>query len=174
MFNWWRRSNHSGDGDQGDIRLSSVLVQVTGALSDSLVVRLACELLESRRSTLHLLYVIEVPRDTPLDAVVAGDSLVAEQVLEDMERVASQYNCIIEAHLVQARESGIAVVQEAVEKNVEAVVIGASGGETYGRYSLEQYVPYILRHAPCRVILSREPIQTLSSMPRYALRSRAN
>ena len=174
MLNWLRRSNHSGDGDQGNIRLSSVLVQVTGAPSDSLVVRLACELLESRRSTLHLLYVIEVPRDTPLDAVVAGDSLVAEQVLEDMERAADRYNCIVEAHLVQARESGIAVVQEAVEKNVEAVVIGASVAESYGRFSLEQHVPYILRHAPCRVILSRDPIQAASGVPRYALRARSS
>ena len=174
MLNWLRRSNHSGDGDQGNIRPSSILVQVTGAPTDSLVVRLACELLESRRSILHLLYVIEVPRDTPLDAVIASDSLVAEQALEDMERVASQYSCIIEAHLVQARESGIAVVREAVEKNVEAIVIGASGAETYGRYSIEQYVPYILRYAPCRVILSREPIQAVSSLPRYALRARAN
>ena len=176
MFNWPGRANRSGDRDrdQGNIRPSSVLVQVTGAPSDSLVVRLACELLESRRSTLHLLYVIEVPRDTPLDAVVAGDSVVGEQVLEDMERVARSYNCIIEAHLVQARESGAAVVREAVEKNVEAILIGASVAEEYGKYSLEQHVPYILRYAPCRVILSREPTQAAAGTSRYTSRARSN
>ena len=174
MIRWPRRSNRSGDRDQGNIRPSSALVQVTGAPSDSLVVRLACELLESRRSTLHILYVIEVARDTPLDAVVADGSMAGEQVLEDMERVAGRYNCIIEAHLVQAREAGTAVVREAVDKNVEAIVIGASVTEVYGRYSLEQHVPYILRHAPCRVILSREPAQAASGSPGYSARARAN
>lgn len=173
MFNWVRRTNHSGDGDQGSIRPSSILVLVTGAASDDLVVRLACELLESRRSTLHLLYVIEVPRHTPLDAVIGGESTAGERVLEDMEGVASSYNCIVEAHLVQARESGTAVVREAVEKNVEAIAIGTTVVEAYGRYSLEEHVPYILRHAPCRVILCREPTQIGSTIQRHSPGARA-
>lgn len=174
MFNWpRRRRDHSDDGEQENIRPSSVLVLITGAPTDSRVVRLACELLESRRSTLHLLYVIEVARDTPLDAVVTDDSVVGEQVLEEMERVASQYNCVIEAHLLQARESGIAVVREAVEKNVEAIIIGSSISETYGRYALEQHVPYILRYAPCRVILSREPSQAPAARRRPTSRAKA-
>ena len=173
MFNWARRTNHSGDGEQGNIRPSSILVLVTGSPSDNLVVRLACELLESRRSTLHLLYVIEVARNTPLDAVIGGESTAGEQVLEDMERVASRYNCIVEAHLVQARDSGTAVVREAVEKNVEAIAIGTSVVEAFGRYSLEEHVPYILRHAPCRVILCREPTQIGSTIQRYSPGTRA-
>ncbi len=172
-MSWLGRANHSNDKDQGNIRPSSVLVQVTGGPSDSAVVRLACELLESRRSILHILYVIEVARDTPLDAVVADDSQAGDQVLEDMERVASRYNCVLEAHLVQAREAGTAVVREAVDKNVEAIVVGTSVAEVYGRYSLEQHVPYILRHAPCRVILSREPIQAGSGLTRSESRARA-
>ena len=168
MFNWVRRTNHSGDSDQDNVRPSSILVLVTGASSDNLVVRLACELLESRRSTLHLLYVIEVARNTPLDAVVAGESAIGEHALEDMERVAGSYNCIVEAHLVQARDSGTAVVREAVEKNVEAIAVGTSVVEAYGRYSLEEHVPYILRHAPCRVILCREPTQVGSTIQRYS------
>lgn len=172
-MNWLGRANHSSDRDRGSVRPSSVLVQVVGGPSDSVVVRLACELLESRRSTLHILFVIEVARDTPLDAVVAGDSHAGEQVLEDMERVASRYNCVVEAHLVQAREAGTAVVREAVDKNVEAIVIGTSVAEAYGRYSLEPHVPYILRHAPCRVILSREPVQVGTGPPRSESRARA-
>ena len=109
-----------------------------------------------------------------MDAVVADDSMAGEQVLEDMERVAGRYNRIVEAHLVQAREAGTAVVREAVDRNVEAIVVGASVTEVYGRYSLERHVPYILRHAPCRVILSREPAQAASGSPGYSARARAN
>ena len=173
MFNWARRNSHSGEGDQTNIRPSSILVLVTGSPSDNLVVRLSCELLESRRSTLHLLYVIEVARHTPLDAVIGGESTAGEQVLEDMERVASRYNCLVEAHLVQARDSGTAVVREAVEKNVEAIAIGTSVVEAFGRYSLEEHVPYILRHAPCRVILCREPTQIGSTIQRQSPGTRA-
>ena len=168
MFNWARRNNHAGEGGQGNIRPSSILVLVSGASSDNLIVRLACELLESRRSTVHLLYVIEVARHTPLDAVISVESSAGEQVLEDMERVASRYNCIVEAHLVQARDAGTAVVREAVEKSVEAIAIGTTVVEAYGRYSLEEHVPYILRHAPCRVILCREPTQIGATMQRHS------
>ncbi|MCE2456998.1 MAG: universal stress protein [Dehalococcoidia bacterium] len=173
MFNWARRNNHSGDGEQGNIGPSSILVLVTGSPSDNLVVRMACELLESRRSTLRLLYVIEVARHTPLDAVIDDEATAGEQVLEEMERVASRYNCIVEAHLVQARDSGTAVVREAVEKNVEAIAIGTSVVEAFGRYSLEEHVPYILRHAPCRVILCRELTQIGSTIQRQSPGTRA-
>ena len=172
MFKWRRRANHSDDKGQGSVRPFTALVQVTGGPSDSVVVRLACELLESRKSTLHLLYVIEVARDTPLDAVVARDSHAGEQALEDMERIARRYNCIIDAHLVQARDVGTAVVREAIDKNVETIVIGTSVTDLYGRYSLEQHIPYILRHSPCRVILSREPAQVGSGLTRHASRAR--
>ena len=139
------------------MKIASVLVPVTGDSTDQQMVRLACELLESSRSSVHILYVIEVGRGVPLDADVAPAASKGEEVLKDMERVAQSYKCNLEAELVQARNAGAAVVQEAVDKDVDAIVLGTTYQERFGSYSLGESIPYILKHAPCRVIVSREP-----------------
>ena len=139
------------------MKVSSVLVPVTGDSIDQQMVRLACELLESRRSSVHILYVIEVGRGVPLDADVAPAASKGEEVLKDMVRVARNYKCTLEAELVQARKAGAAVVQEAVDKGVDAIVLGTPYQERFGSFSLGESIPYILEHAPCRVIVSREP-----------------
>ena len=139
------------------MKVSSVLVPVTGVSTDQQMVRMACELLESSRSIVHILYVIEVGRGVPLDADVAPAASKGEEVLKDMERVARSYKCNLEAELVQARNAGAAVVQEAVDKGVDAIVLGTPYLERFGSYSLGESISYILKHAPCRVIVSREP-----------------
>ena len=141
------------------MRLSSVLVPVSGDSCDEEMVRLACDLLESSRSMIHILYVIEVERGFPVDAEVTPAAAEGEQVLKDMESVARNYKCQMEAKLVQARKAGTAVVQEAVDKGVDAIVVGTSYKRPFGSYSLGESIPYILKNAPCRVIVSRDPAE---------------
>lgn len=141
------------------MKIASVLVPVTGDSIDKQIVKLACELLETNRSSVYILYVIEVGRSVPLDADVVPAASKGEEVLKDMEQIARGYKCNLEAELVQARKAGSAVVQEAVNKAVDAIVVGLPYHERFGLYSLGESIPYILKHAPCRVIVSREPDQ---------------
>ena len=141
------------------MKVSSVLVPVSGDSCDEEMVRLACDLLESSRSIIHILYVIEVERGFPVDAEVTPAAAKGEQVLKDMESVARNYKCRMEAKLVQARKAGTAVVQEAVDKGVDAIVVGTSYKRPFGSYSLGASIPYILKNAPCRVIVSRDPAE---------------
>lgn len=136
--------------------ISSALVPVRGEASDDEAVRLACELINSSKGRLYILYVIEVERGFPLDAEIAPSTAKGEQILNHMEDVARKFKCHTEAELVQARQAGAAVVQEAVDKNVDAVVLGMPYKERLGSYSLGNTVPYILKNAPCRVILWRD------------------
>jgi nucleotide-binding universal stress UspA family protein len=79
-------------------------------------------------------------------------------VLKEMEEVASDYRCVTQAELLQSRKSGLAVVQEAVDKDVDAIVLGTAYREQYGSFSLGDTVPYVLKNAPCKVILWRDTI----------------
>ena len=157
-------NNGAGRRNQNGVRLASALVPVTGAALDSDMVRLACELLESRRSALHILYVIEVPRHTPVDAVIPEGIRDGERALESMEEIARRYNGVVEAEIIQARRAGPAVVREAVEREVDAIVAGVSASNVYGRYSFDASVSYILRHAPCRVILARDAMDDAAGL----------
>ncbi len=165
--NWIKRANRNGNAGIRTARHESALALVTGAPGDEEVVRLACELLESNKSRLHMIYVMEVERDSPLDAAIVGESRRGEQALARMEGIANGYNCIRDTQLAQARKTGVgaAVVREALDRDVEAIVMGTSVSDLYGGYSLDPHVPHILRHAPCRVILLRNPILGVPGLP---------
>ena len=136
--------------------VSSVLVTVSGERWDDEAVKLACELLNSSKGKLYILYVIEVERGLPIDAEIAPATAKAEEVLKHMEEIARPYKCETEAELVQARQAGCAVVQEAADSSVDTIVIGAPYKEMYGSFSLGNTVPYVLKNAPCRVIIWRD------------------
>lgn len=138
--------------------LSSVLVAVGGQSSDDDAVKLACSLLHPQRSSLFIVYVIEVERGLPVDAEIAPATAKGEEVLTHMEELAKPYKCTTQAELLQSRKAGLAVVQEAVDKRVDAIVLGLPYMETYGSFSMGETVPYVLENAPCRVILWRDSI----------------
>ena len=172
MFDRVKPPRLRGDAGRNGARASSVLVPVTGADCDESVVRIACEMLETRRSVLHILYVIEVERRSPIDAEIAEDYQKGEGVLRDMEEIANGYNCMRDAQLVQARKAGAAVVRESIDKGVEAIVMGASQTESFGMFSLGEHIPYVLRHAPCRVIIYRERKPAATDSPSLLARAK--
>ena len=72
-----------------------------------------------------------------------------------MEKLGKEYQANIEAEILQAREAGPAVVQEAVDREVEAIVVGSPYKRAYGVFSLGKTVPFILKNSPCPVLLWR-------------------
>ena len=138
------------------IGVNSVLVPVTGERADDDVVKLACELVGPHRGTLHVLYVIEIERGFPIDVEIGPATAKGEQVLRHMEELAKTFKCKSEAELVQARQSGSAIVREAVDRNVDAVIMAVPNRQRYGSFSIGETVPYVLKNAPCRVIVWRD------------------
>ena len=138
--------------------VSSALVAVCGDRCDDEAVQLACELLKSSKGMLYILHVIEVERGLPVDAEIDLATARGEEVLNHLEQVAARYKCRTKAELIQARHAGSGVVQEAVDKRVDSIVLGLPFRERYGSFSLGETVPYVLRNAPCNVILWRDPM----------------
>ena len=150
-----------------DTAVESVLVAVGGDKSDVQAVRLACQLLNPHKSNLYIVYVIEVERSLPIDAEMAPATARGEEVLKEMETLAEPYKFETAAELLQSRRTGLAVVQEALDKQVDAIVLGVPYIEIYGSFSLGDTVPYVLKNAPCRVILSRDSIPEVSLVNGY-------
>ena len=150
-----------------DSSISSVLVAVGGDRSDDQAVRLACQLLNPQKGSLYIVYVIEVERSLPIDAEIAPATAGGEEVLKEMEALTKPYKFETTAELLQSRRIGLAVVQEALDKQVDAIVLGVPYKEVYGSFSLGDTAPYVLKNAPCRVILSRDPIPADSPVNGY-------
>jgi len=97
--------------------------------------------------------VIPIERTLPLDAEIEAEVQKAEEILDRMESIARGQNYSIETDLLQAREAGPTIIDEAVERGVDLILMGVEYKRRFGQFSLGDVVPYVLKNAPCRVIL---------------------
>jgi len=135
-----------------------VLVPVTGSSMDHRALELASEIVRFNHGSLYIAYIIEVPRELPLDASVDEEASVAETALADMKTFCTRQKCEAFTELLQVRQIGPAVVNETAERNADLVIIPMDHQRRYGEYTLGDAVPYVLQHAPCAVWVMREPI----------------
>lgn len=142
------------------MQASRVLVPVCGVKADESALALACDMIRPVKGKVYVLYVIEVRRSLPLDADVEAENARGEDVLQRMEKLGEKLHVDLEAEILRARDAGPAVVQEAVDRQVQAIVIGAPYRWHHGVFSLGHTAPYILRNAPCPVLLWRQELGT--------------
>lgn len=141
-------------------RIGRILVPVNGNPTDREAIGLACRIARANKGKVFAIYVIEVKRTLPLTAELDSEIDKGEQVLAAAEQVARELDCEIETELLQAREVGPAVVDEAIERGVDLVIIGLMYKKKFGEFDLGKTAPYVLKHAPCRVWVMREPISS--------------
>ena len=134
-----------------------ILVPVHGDEADEQALRLACSFAKKGRGSVFVLYVVEVERNLPLDSSMLAETERADAVLDRMELIAKREKCTVDVELLQAREAGPAVVDEAIERRADLIVMGLSYKRHKGEFSLGTTVPYVLMKAPCRVWVSRDP-----------------
>ncbi len=133
-----------------------VLVAVGGQGIDAETVRLACRMTDSHGGRLYGVHIIEVNRSLPLGAVLEEVVERGEKILDEVEQLASQSQLPVETELVQARDTGPAIVDEAVEWGADLIVMGLPYKRRFGEFNMGKTVPYVLKNANCRVMLFRE------------------
>ena len=95
---------------------------------------------------------VALPLGAVLDEVVER----GEKILDEVEQLASESGLPVETELVQARDTGPALVDEAVEWGADLIVMGLPYKRRFGEFNLGKTVPYVLKNATCRVMLFRE------------------
>ena len=133
-----------------------ILVPVMGTEADEEAIKLACRLIKRNKGKIWAVYVITIKRTLPLDAEMESEIKKAEGILDHMEMTAEEEGCEIDTDILQAREASLAIVDEAVERGVDLIVMGVTYGTRFGQFSLGSVVPYVLKNAPCRVILDHQ------------------
>lgn len=140
------------------IEATKALVPVNGDEADEAAIKLACSSVKKKKGTVYIIYVIEMKRTLPLDAEIGPEIERGEEVLEAAERVTEEEDCEVETDLLQAREVGPAIIDEAMERGVDLIVIGITYKRRFGEFSLGECTPYVLKNAPCQVWVCRAPI----------------
>jgi len=70
-----------------------------------------------------------------------------------IEMVAEEEDYEVEAEALQAREVGPAIIDEAVERGINLILMGVNYKRRFGQFSLGNVAPYVLKNAPCPVLL---------------------
>ncbi len=140
------------------------IIALNGGSSDARIVRLVAEQARLGKTELVAVHVVEIDWTLPLDADVAGRSEEIQRVLDSAESVAEESKQRLEPVLLQARDVGAAIVDEAVERDADLVVLGVPFRTRFGGdFAIGRTIPYVLQNAPCTVWVVREPMSEESS-----------
>ena len=135
------------------------ILALAGGSCDDRIVHLAAELARPGHGELVGVHVVEVGWAMPLDADLAARSDDAQQILDHAELTAERLKARLEPVLLQARDVGAALVDEATERAADLLVVGLPYRKRFGGdFAIGRTIPYVLKHAPCEVWVVREPI----------------
>jgi nucleotide-binding universal stress UspA family protein len=144
--------------DLSTIQVKDILVPVDGSQASLEALALACLLAKRNKGRVYAVYVVEVARTLPLDADLSPEARQGEEVLTRAEQVADSLDFEVSGELLQARDAGHAIVDEAIERDVDGVLLGMEYKRPLGEFQMGRTSQYILRHAPCRVVLCRSAV----------------
>jgi len=134
------------------------VVALNGGPSDARIVRLVVGL-AAKGVEVIAVHVVEIDWTLPLDADIAGRSEEVQRVLDTAEAIAEQRKVVMEPVLLQARDVGAALVDEATERAADLLVVGLPYRQRFGGdFDIGRTIPYILQNAPCTVWVVREPM----------------
>jgi nucleotide-binding universal stress UspA family protein len=117
-------------------------------------VALAVQMARHRSGSVSAIALIEVPFMLPLDATVDHAEERVQALVERAMSVARQGNMALEVRVLKVRQAGPAIVQEA--ERCAADLIIAANCPVRVRGTLQQIDPaveYVLKHAPCEVLV---------------------
>lgn len=135
------------------------VVALDGGPSDARIIRLVAEIARHTKAQVVAVHVVEIDWTLPLDADIAGGSEEVQRVLDSAESVADEFKVTLDSVLLQARDVGAALVDEATERGADLLVIGLPYRQRFGGdFAIGRTIPYVLQNAPCAVWVVRDPI----------------
>ena len=135
------------------------ILALNGSPSDARIVRLAAELAKPTKAELVGVHVVEIDWTLPLGADISERSDEAQLILDSADGLAESLGVRMEAALIQARDVGAAIVDEAVEREADLLVVGLAYRKRFGGdFAIGRTVRYVLKNAPCAVWVVREPM----------------
>jgi nucleotide-binding universal stress UspA family protein len=141
---------------ESPVPATKIMIAVGGNEVDAETVRVAARMARRTGAELYAVHIIEVGRSLPLGAVMEEHVERAERRLDEVEQIGSENEIEIQTELVQARDTGPALVGEAEEWGAHVIIMGLPYKRRFGEFNLGRTVPYVLKNARCRVILFRE------------------
>ena len=139
------------------MELNRILVAARGNGSDQVAVEMACRIGRKNKTKLFIVYVMEMNRALPVDAIIKTDVEKAEKVLMEAEELAADNDFEVETEIIQARDVGPAIIEVARQHDMDLIILSMNYKKRFGSFTLGTVIPHVLEEAPCRVLICREP-----------------
>jgi basic amino acid/polyamine antiporter, APA family len=136
---------------------NSILVPVDGSNASLQAVALACDIARKNKGIVYVVHVIEVKRTLPLDASLDSEAAAGEEILARAEEVAREQKLDLRSEIIQAREASHAIVDEAMARSVDLVILGMEYQQPFGEFQLGRLIEHVMKSAPCEVWVCRHP-----------------
>jgi hypothetical protein len=134
------------------------IVGLNGGTMDEIIVRLALDAGRGRAVELVGVHVIEVDWSHALTEDLASTSDVPQRILDGAEATCEVARVPMATVLLQAREVGPALVDEAVQRDADLIILGLPYRRRFGGdFDQGKTIPYVLATAPMEVWVVREP-----------------
>ena len=144
---------------QSHIRLHrQLVVAINGGAVDPMLLDLAATISKRDRTQVAVVYVVEVRQQLPVDADLPAELERGERVLVAAEKTARERGLRATYDVLQARSVGAAIVDEAVQRGADLIVLGAQLRHKFGEPTYGSTVPYVMLHAMCEVWVCRVPL----------------
>jgi nucleotide-binding universal stress UspA family protein len=134
----------------------AILVPIVQSPASFDAVTIAVTMAKQKKGRVYVVHVIEVNRSLPLNAELDAEARRGEQLIKRAEEIAAESGYPVMGTLLQAREAGPAVVEEALDHEVDAIIMGIGLRKPGMSSQLGRTADYVLKNATCAVWVVRQ------------------
>ncbi len=137
---------------------TTILVPLTNNPASMEAIGVAAMVARQRKGKIYVVHVIEVLRSLPLNAEMEAEARRGEQLIRRAEEMAEHHGVSVTGQLLQAREAGPAIVDEARDRNAEVIILGIGYKRLIGAFQVGRTADYILKNATSQVWVIRQGV----------------
>jgi nucleotide-binding universal stress UspA family protein len=138
-------------------RFRRILVPMKLGIIGEEMIATAVKLASQHDAAVEALHVIRVPLDLPMDADMVDEEERAEASLAEAKLLGAENGVEVIGTTIRARAIGRAIVDHARETGADLIVVGSSPRWRRQSRFFSPTVEYLLRTAPCEVLIVAFP-----------------
>lgn len=141
-------------GPAQELSYRDILVPLVAGGESNKALDVAFRLATERRARVTVMSVLELPLQLRLDAKVPEEEEALDDLLDEADAAGASYGVKVVERLARGRQAGPTIVEEATRRGSEIIVLGATRKSERMRIAIfGSTVDYVLKHAPCRVMV---------------------
>jgi APA family basic amino acid/polyamine antiporter len=144
-------------GPAAVLEFRNILVPLAPGYAWEEAMDVACRLAAERRASIVALTALELPLEMSLDAELPKEGREANRRLDEARAIGDAYGVRVIGRIARTRNAGRAIVDEARRRGSEIIVMAGPRRVRLQRGRRQIFgdtVDFVLRHAPCRVMVA--------------------